>query len=65
MKTRFDITLSLRIAKDEAGNDKFTQDFIKEELILGNAKISKGDSCSFITWTKNTNQIMAEIEFIK
>lgn len=64
MKTRFDITLKLRIALDGCGKDKFTKDFILSEIRSGDAVIQRGDLCNFIVWTKNNNQIMAEVEKI-
>jgi hypothetical protein len=60
-KTRFSLVLNLRIARDSASGDKFTEEFVIEEIMNGNAIISRG---KFILWTKNNNQVMAEIESI-
>ena len=61
LKTRFSLTFNLRIARDSGSGDKFTEDFIVEEIMNGNAVILQG---KFILWTKNNNQVMAEIESI-
>lgn len=61
LKTRFSLTLNLRIARDSGSGDKFTEEFVIEEIMNGNAIISQG---KFILWTKNNNQVMAEIESI-
>lgn len=61
MKTVFDVTLKLRIAKDECQRDKFTKEFILEEMRAGNAILSKGSFSNFIVWKKNNNQVMAQV----
>lgn len=63
MKTRFDLTLTLRIAKDSAGNDKFTEKAIKLELINHRAEMQVANNSYFIVWLHN-KQIMAEVENI-
>lgn len=65
MKTRFNLNLSLRISKDETGKDKFTKEFIIDELLHGHAKFHSNDKTSFVVWLKNNNQIMAEVEDIE
>jgi hypothetical protein len=66
MKTRFNLNLSLRIANDETGKDKFTKEFIIDELLQGHAKYHTNDrNTTFVVWLKNNNQIMAEVEDIE
>lgn len=63
MKTRFDLCLRLRIAKDISQNDKFTKEFIINELLNGNAKLfTNKNNTTFVLWLKNNNQVMAQVE---
>ena len=64
-KTIFDVKLKLRIAKDESHKDKFTQEFITEEIRKGNAIIERGSSSNFVKWLMNKGQIMAEVLEVK
>ena len=59
IKTRFKLVMDLRIAKDDSGNDKFSNQSIVNALERGNAQITDG---RFVTLKTNNNQIMAEIE---
>ena len=73
-KTRFAFSLDFttrveliaRIAKDEAGKDKFTQEEIQKEILSDNVDFHINDKgIKFLLWKKNNNQVMAEIEEVR
>jgi len=62
--THFSVTLDLRISKDMYGNEKFTKEFIVDEMMKGNVVISvtkDNRKLNFLEWLSNNHQIMAQI----
>jgi hypothetical protein len=62
-KTIFDLKLTLRIAKEGNGEDRFTKEEIMESIQDGTAVITKGSFSNFIT-RKKDGKIMAVVNDI-